>query len=285
MTLKRALAFLAGLTATAALGLTTSCGGGGGDLTIYAGRSQQLVQPLLEQFSKDTGIKIRVRYGDGTDLALGILEEGNNSPADVYYGQDVGALGALKAENRLAVLPRDVLDKVQSAADVQATMDSSNRWVTLAFTWNGLRALGVPEESLATFPDAFREGMSARANILGDTGSAAPEHWVGGLAGDDLHAIAILFSRTDEQGHPIVCYQSTCGPVVEKNALALLRHNTRMVHGAFAVASVGGQEMIVVQANQLVEGLHPLDVTRLLSAVAWQADKVEEKLLAGEDQN
>ena len=93
----------------------------------------------------------------------------------------------------------ELLDKVQSAADVQATVDSSDRWVTLAFTWNGFRALGVPEESLQTFPDEFRTGMAARADILGDTGTNAPEHWVGGLAGDDLHAIAILFSRTDEQ--------------------------------------------------------------------------------------
>ena len=78
-------------------------------------------------------------------------------------------------------------------------MDRSKRWVTLAFTWNGLRALGVPEDALATFPDEFREGMAARADILGDTGTAAPEHWVGGLAGDDLHAIAILFARDDEE--------------------------------------------------------------------------------------
>lgn len=93
----------------------------------------------------------------------------------------------------------ELLDKVQSAADARATLANSDRWVTLAFTWTGLRALGVPEESLASFPDAFREGMPARAGILGDSGAAAPEHWVGGLAGDDLHAIAILFSRTEEQ--------------------------------------------------------------------------------------
>ncbi|MUL85405.1 MULTISPECIES: peroxidase [unclassified Mycolicibacterium] len=95
----------------------------------------------------------------------------------------------------------ELLDKVQSASDAVATMDESDRWVTLAFTWTGLRALGVDEESLASFPDAFREGMTQRASILGDTGAAAPEHWVGGLAGEDLHAIAILFSRTDEQCH------------------------------------------------------------------------------------
>jgi Dyp-type peroxidase family len=93
----------------------------------------------------------------------------------------------------------ELVDLVPSATAAQATMDESDRWITLAFTWNGLRALGVPEESLATFPDEFREGMPSRAGILGDTGANAPENWVGGLAGDDLHAIAILFSRTDEQ--------------------------------------------------------------------------------------
>lgn len=92
-----------------------------------------------------------------------------------------------------------LLDKVASAAAAAATMDESDRWVTLAFTWTGLRALGVDEQSLASFPAAFREGMAQRATILGDTGEAAPEHWLGGLAGGDLHAIAILFSRTDEQ--------------------------------------------------------------------------------------
>jgi iron(III) transport system substrate-binding protein len=95
--------------------VAAACGGGGDAVTVYAGRSANLVQPLLEQSAKDLGIRIRVRYGDGTDLALGILEEGRNSPADVYYGQDVGALGALKAENRLARLPDSVLQKVQPA--------------------------------------------------------------------------------------------------------------------------------------------------------------------------
>jgi deferrochelatase/peroxidase EfeB len=94
----------------------------------------------------------------------------------------------------------ELIDRVDSAAAANASMDSTKRWITLAFTWNGLRALGVPEESLATFPDEFREGMAARADILGDTGANHPDNWVGGLAGDDLHAIAILFAR-DEAEH------------------------------------------------------------------------------------
>ncbi|OBI84824.1 peroxidase [Mycobacterium sp. E740] len=92
-----------------------------------------------------------------------------------------------------------LLDKVESAASVPVTMETTRRWVTLAFTWTGLRALGVPEQSLLTFPDAFREGMASRADILGDSGENHPDNWVGGLASDELHAIAILFARDDEQ--------------------------------------------------------------------------------------
>src|SRR6201997_3060068 len=64
----------------------------------------------------------------------------------------------------------ELIGVVESAATVQASMDATKRWVTLAFTWNGLRALGVPGESLATFPEEFRQGMAARADILGDSG-------------------------------------------------------------------------------------------------------------------
>ena len=92
-----------------------------------------------------------------------------------------------------------LLDKVQSAADAEASLASSKRWVTLAFTWNGLRALGLDEASLASFPEEFKQGMVARAEMLGDTGANHPDHWVGGLASPDLHAIAILFARDDAE--------------------------------------------------------------------------------------
>src|SRR6516164_7915740 len=88
-----------------------------------------------------------------------------------------------------------IREKVQSAAEVRASVEREKRWVTLAFTWNGLRALGVDEASLATFPEEFRQGMAARAQILGDTGANHPDNWVGGLAGPELHAIVILFAR------------------------------------------------------------------------------------------
>ena len=84
---------------------------------------------------------------------------------------------------------------VRSAAEVQSSIASSQRWGTVAFTWNGLRALGLDDASLASFPEEFKQGMVARAEMLGDTGANHPDHWVGGLASPDLHAIAILFAR------------------------------------------------------------------------------------------
>src|SRR6201992_2349594 len=93
----------------------------------------------------------------------------------------------------------ELIDRVDSAATAQASMDSTKRWITLAFTWSGLRALGLPEESLATFPEAFRQGMAARAEVLGDTGANHPDNWVGGLANPALHAIVILFARDDTE--------------------------------------------------------------------------------------
>ena len=88
-----------------------------------------------------------------------------------------------------------IIDRVGRGRAVASGGSFDARWVTVAFTWNGLRALGVDDAALATFPDEFRQGMAARAAILGDTGANHPDHWVGGLASPDLHAIVILFAR------------------------------------------------------------------------------------------
>jgi deferrochelatase/peroxidase EfeB len=91
-----------------------------------------------------------------------------------------------------------ILDKVGTARDVGSS-EPDSRWVTVAFTWNGLRVLGLDERSLATFPEEFCQGMAARAEILGTLGANHPEHWLGGLASSDLHAIVVLFARNVEE--------------------------------------------------------------------------------------
>jgi len=84
----------------------------GEPLVIYSGRNENLVAPLIEQFSAATGIETEVRYGGTAELATVILEEGENSPADLFFGQDAGALGALSKAGRCAALPNSILGAV-----------------------------------------------------------------------------------------------------------------------------------------------------------------------------
>lgn len=91
----------------------SACGGGDDEaLTIYSGRTQNLVGPLLEQFAESTNTDIDVRYGNSADLALLIAEEGDRTPADVFFSQSPGAVGFLANEGLLTPIPADILDLV-----------------------------------------------------------------------------------------------------------------------------------------------------------------------------
>ena len=70
--------------------------------------------------------------------------------------------------------------------------------VNIGFTYEGLKALGLSQRSLDSFPEAFRVGMRGRARVVGDVGPHAPEHWEGGLGGPDIHAMAWIRTDSDE---------------------------------------------------------------------------------------
>jgi iron(III) transport system substrate-binding protein len=100
------------------------CGGEEGDITVYSGRQEDLVEGLFEQFEEATGIEVDVRYGDSAELAATIAEEGDNTPADVFFAQDAGSLGSVGEEGLLAELPAETLDKVD-----ERFADPQGRWV------------------------------------------------------------------------------------------------------------------------------------------------------------
>lgn len=111
-------------------------------LTIYSGRNESLIGPLLEQFTEDTGIAAEVLYGGTSAVANQILTEGENSPADVFIAQDGGALGALANEDMLMELPSAVLARVADPAFVSP----DGLWVGLS---GRARALVYSPEMLA----------------------------------------------------------------------------------------------------------------------------------------
>ncbi len=105
-------------------------------LTIYSGRSKALVEPVVDRFEEDTGINVEIRYGSSTQLAVALMEEGNRSPADVFWAQDAGALGAVYKEGLLKELPEDILELVpeQFQSGSGTWVATSGRARVLAFS-------------------------------------------------------------------------------------------------------------------------------------------------------
>ena len=127
-----------------------------------------------------------------------------------------------------------MVDKVSSARAVRDAPTSRARWVTIAFTWSGLRALGIDDAFLASFPDEFRQGMAARAAIIGATGANHPGHWADGLADPALHAIAISFGhdvaereRSTEEHARLLAKQGSGVKVLSSLDLEAISHDAR----------------------------------------------------------
>lgn len=127
---KRVSVILPALAALAVSAFAAGCGGGDkeeaagpeGKVVVYSGRSAELVAPLYEKFEQQTGIKVDVRYAGTPELASTIAEEGENSPADVFYAQDAGSIQAV--EGLLGSLP-----ETQLALVGEQYRDPEGRWV------------------------------------------------------------------------------------------------------------------------------------------------------------
>jgi Dyp-type peroxidase family len=129
--------------------------------------------------------------GNGTALELGDIQAGALMPRPNPYA---GAYVALRIDDRHA--GRELLRRLIPLLDPVASFDPG-RPVSLGvgLSFAGLEALGVPEESLSTFPPEFQQGMAARAAALGDVGDNAPENWEPPLGSKDVHLVVTTLAR------------------------------------------------------------------------------------------
>ncbi|MDP4886625.1 MAG: iron ABC transporter substrate-binding protein [Aquiluna sp.] len=119
-----------------------------GDFVVYVGRSETLIQPLIDQYVAETGVEVQVRYAGSAELAAQILEEGDNSPADVFMAQDAGALGAVSKAGYLRELDADLLNLI--APEYRA---ADGTWMGVSgrvrvFNYNPEKVLELPSSVL-----------------------------------------------------------------------------------------------------------------------------------------
>lgn len=167
-------------------------------VVVYSGRSEELVAPLFAQFTEETGIPVEARFGDSAELAAQLLEEGDATPAQVFFSQDAGALGAVAAEGLLAPLP------VGIAADVPpAYVATDGSWTgvtgrarVIVYDGEQVAADQVPvsvmdltdpawqgQVAIAPTNASFQSFVTAMRQTEGDEATKA---WLEGLVANDV---------------------------------------------------------------------------------------------------
>jgi iron(III) transport system substrate-binding protein len=176
------------------------CGGSDDDgLTVYSGRIAPLVGPLIDEIEARENTDIQTRFGETPQLASTILEEGENSPADVFFSQDAGALGALDREGLLMPLPRDIIERVppRFRAEDGNWVGTSARSRVIAYSEDVARAelpdsvLGLTDPKWrgrvgwAPTNGSFEAFVTAMRETLGEDRA---REWLEGMVANDVQA-------------------------------------------------------------------------------------------------
>ena len=169
-----------------------------GALVVYSGRSESLVGPIIGQFQAATGIDVAVKYGSTAQIAATLLEEGQNSPADVFFAQDPGGLGAVANEGILSALPAEITELVPAWA-----RSPEGKWVglsgrarTVVYNAQTLSEADLPD-SVAGFTDAQWKGRVGWAPTNGSFqamvtamrvlwGETQTSEWLQGMHANDV---------------------------------------------------------------------------------------------------
>ena len=180
--------------------LAAACGGDAESVTVYSGRTENLIQPILDQFTEETGIEVEVRYGGSADLALLIDEEGDRTPADVFISQSPGAIGFLAGNGHLQTIDSSSLDLVdaqfRNAEGLWVGM--SGRVRVIVYNKDLVDPATLPSSvfdltqdqfkgrvGIAPANGSFQDFVTAMREVHGDDATA---NWLAGMAANDAQA-------------------------------------------------------------------------------------------------
>jgi iron(III) transport system substrate-binding protein len=203
-------------------GLVSGCGSGrsGAGLTIYSGQHEQTTALLASAFERQTKIKVSIRSGDEATLGNQIVQEGPNSPADVFYAENTPVLEALREKDLLAHVAPATLAAVPARYDA-----ADGRWVgvsarasVLVYNTDRLQASQVPSSilELAKPPWSSKVGFAASETdfqplvsaIVKLDGTASAESWLKGL-----QAAGHIYSDNETVVNQVDSGQSQLGPI------------------------------------------------------------------------
>ncbi len=198
-------AFSGTLVTVLALGALAGCSSSDetpSSITVYSGRSEELIGPLLEKFTEETGIEVEVRYADSPDLALLLNEEGDKTPADVFISASPGAMGYLDGNKLLKELPESILDQVPArfSAPDGTWVGISGRIRTLVYNKNEVKTGELPQSvfdltdakykgkvGIAPTNSSFVDFVTAMREIEGD---ARTQKWLDGMKANGVKTYA-----------------------------------------------------------------------------------------------
>ena len=167
-------------------------------LTIYSGREERLVKPIMDRFTRETGIELQIRYASSTSLATALVEEGRNSPADIYWSQEPGTLGLVGARGLLARLSQATTGKVPARFSTRSRrwVGTSGRSRVLVYNTDELQQSDLPASvwgltssrwkgkiAIAPTNASFQAFLGATIHLFGEERVRA---WLRGLEENDV---------------------------------------------------------------------------------------------------
>ncbi len=266
-------AWLAWAMLILAASLPVGCDQDTHSITVYSGRNEKLIGPLLDRFSSSTGIEINVRYADTSQLTATLMEEAHRTPAELFIAQDAAALGALSSAGLLRHIPSETLERIPARfrSPRGDWVGLSGRARVVVYNVDRIRAGQLPR-SLAEIAEArFRGRFGVAPNnasfqahmaaYLARNGKSALEQLLRGMAANEPR----IYPKNRPIVEAVINGEIDWGLVNHYYLMRALQQNPDAPAKNYVMPEADGSGFVNVSGVGLLrETPHALDLLRFL---------------------